>query len=412
MHHLPIQEFDHSFLNPPIGRLYVRLGEAENPGPAQDSMLCVRTINPAQLLGNELTLQDWPKGLWTAAETSHTPAAMNVIRSRLRKQDINVQFGHPVDKLNDNSGIYRGRALGCANISALPLQPYPCQLEDGFTSICRSCDALVQLSQGVAMYSGVVYGPTSTNQYYADPERVFRHATAPIVERACMFRGPAMISGDMNRELVQCWFWPLLQSKGWADAAEMAWNLFGWKPEPTCRDKTRRSFLLVNHVLAQTLKSCYTVEHHVFDSHPVLQAEFDIATHFLPKEIWTLPRSADDVMLDTQILQDVCTNLCSHMQERFHDALEAKEVDIALNYVAQVFERACQQATATTEGYAATFPAGCLKKTCARLTKCKPVTKPLLKQARAGEHNFDICQARLVYGYDKELRRYVGLRAS
>lgn len=91
--------------------------------------------------------------------------------------------------------------MGCATISALPLQPYPKVDDCDFLRTCRSSDALVQLGCGLTMYSAVIYGPTSANQYYADPERVFRHATSTIIERACMFRGPAMISGDFNRDL-------------------------------------------------------------------------------------------------------------------------------------------------------------------------------------------------------------------
>lgn len=83
-----------------------RIGEADNPGPAvAKNVLNVRAFNPTQLMGNEAIFQSWPVGVWTAAETSHTSAAAGVTKARLRKQDINVLFGTPVEKLNNNGDL-------------------------------------------------------------------------------------------------------------------------------------------------------------------------------------------------------------------------------------------------------------------------------------------------------------------
>lgn len=290
-------------------------------------------------------------------------------------------------------GIYRGRALGCATLSAFPLQPYPQHDSNDFASICRSSDALVQLGMGTVLYTGVIYGPTSTNQYYHDPERVFRHASQPIIERACMFRGPAIISGDFNRELRHCAFWPLLQQRGWCDMAELAEQLYGWCPEPTCKDKTRKSFILANATLAQTLLSCHTVEKHVFDAHPVLQAEFDIETFQTAKITWSLPRSSDDVLIDPQLLEQSCEMECGKQQRAFQEAIVNKQADTALLKMIQVYEKGCQHSTVTTEGLSAKFPAGSLKKVSAKLTKKRLAMHPIVKQARHGEPNFNVCQA-------------------
>lgn len=91
--HEPLQDECSSCLNfAPVSK-HFRIGEAANPGPTHDQdLLCIRTFNPAQLLGNEDVIRSWPKGVWTAAETRHTQAAMAVTRSRLKKHDINVHF--------------------------------------------------------------------------------------------------------------------------------------------------------------------------------------------------------------------------------------------------------------------------------------------------------------------------------
>lgn len=385
---------DTSCLSPYLGYMHGRIGEAANPGPEPHcDSLSIRTFNPTQLLGNEEVISQWPRGVWTAAETSHTVAAEGVIKARLKKHDINVQFGNPVEKLNNNAGIYRGRALGCANISALPLQPYPQMDGSDFMNICRSSDALVQLGAGLSMYSGVIYGPTSTNQYYADPERVFRRATVDIIERACMYRGPAVISGDFNRDLDQCYFWENMSRRGWHDAAVLAMQMFGYELEPTCRERTRRSFILINSHLAEALRSCQVVEQYCFDSHPVLEAVFDVKVHHVPRKVWTLPRSSDDILMDPQILEESCKQGCEKFHGRFIESLCNKEEDVALAYLANVYESACQSAAVTTDGHKADFPAGCLKKATANLTKKRNIMMPRLKMARSGDPNYALCQA-------------------
>lgn len=102
-----------SFLSPVEEGLQYRIGEAANPGPTDErNILRVRTFNPAQLLGNEDVISTWPRGIYTAAETSHTAAAMGVTRARLKKHDVNVLFGHPVDKLNNKPWHLSGSFYG------------------------------------------------------------------------------------------------------------------------------------------------------------------------------------------------------------------------------------------------------------------------------------------------------------
>lgn len=121
--------------------------------------------------------------------------------------------------------------------------------------------------------------------------------------------------------------------------------------------------------MAQTLKLCKVVDKFTFDSHPVLQATFDIGVQFVPREVWSLPRSADDLLFDQQTMQDTCEALCHQYQQRFQESLDHNEVDVAFNYMVQVFEGACQQSVVTTDGKPSKFPAGCLKKASAKLTK-------------------------------------------
>jgi hypothetical protein len=186
-----------------------RVGEAENPGP-----IVVSTFNPTQLLGRENDVASFLDGVWTGCETSHTVDAQNVIQSRFKSLQINAVFSAPAEKHSDNKGIYRGKAVGSAVMSRFPLQPYPEALDDDALATCRFSDAIVKLRPDLPMYVCAIYGPPENNTILADSEKVLVAAARPGVERALYFRGPAVITGDMNRELHELPFWPILRRKG------------------------------------------------------------------------------------------------------------------------------------------------------------------------------------------------------
>lgn len=270
-----------------------RVGEAENPGP-----FAIATFNPTQLLGREEEVATFADGIWTACETSHTCEAQGVINNRFRALQVNSMFSKAAEKHSDNKGIFRGKAVGAAVLSRFPLQPYPEALDPDANATCRFADAIVRLKPNLPLYTCAIYGPPENNTILADAEKVFVAASRPGVERASAFKGPAAITGDLNRELHEVPFWPLLQRKGWVDCAMLCHQRFGTPLSATCRDRSRKSFILVNPILAQFLTACDTVHEHLFDSHPVLQATFDVDASVMYRQVWSLPRSLDDLQFD------------------------------------------------------------------------------------------------------------------
>ena len=92
---------------------------------------------------------------------------------------VNAIFSRPVEKHSDNSGIYRGKAIGSAIMSRFPLQPYPESLEHEADVTCRFSDVIVRVK------------PNSNNNNnnnapftdLADAEKVFVAASRPGVEK-------------------------------------------------------------------------------------------------------------------------------------------------------------------------------------------------------------------------------------
>jgi len=364
-----------------------RIGEALHPGP-----FVIRTFNPAQLLGHENDICSWPDGIWTASETSHTPAAMGVLQRRFHKHDVHTAFSQPVEKHSGNAGAYRGKAMGTAILSRFPLAPYPMDLDDDVKMSSRFSDAVVKLGSGMDAYVCVVYAPPINNYTYADGEKVFLNAILPGLQRASHYKGPAVITGDFNRDLDDCAFWQTLRSKGWYDCAELAWFHHNKIPEPTCKDSSRRSFILVNAVMARYFRDCGTVEHHMFDAHPVLEATFEIQQGPNLKQVWSLPRSLDGLLFDKDALEIHCNNACHSRSSKFHDALRKGDANLAMIQFALTFEDMIRHSAVDVEGNTVHVPAACFKRCRNKVVKQKEVTAQAVRRGRDGDFRVSIGQ--------------------
>ena len=367
-----------------------RFGEASHPGP-----IVIRTFNPAQLLGHEEDICKWPDGIWTAAETSHTAAAMHVMRQKFQKHDVKTLFGPPVEKHSGNAGSYRGKAMGTAIMTRCQMTPYPMELDESVRMSCRFNDAIVHVGYGLRVYVCVVYAPPINNYTYMDGEKVFWNALLPGLQRATCFKGPAVITGDFNRDLGDCVFWESLRAKGWYDCAELAWQRFQKIPEPTCKDASRRSFILVNETMAQFFQDCGTVEHHMFDAHPVLEATFSIGQTQCYKTVWSLPRSLDNMMFDSDEMERLAVDVCSSRHSKFSDALQRGDANEALRQFALAFEDVVRDSAVDVEGNHVHVPAACFKRCQGKVVKTKPVSAHIIPKGRDGDVQASIGQTTL-----------------
>ena len=375
---------------------HLRIGEASHPGP-----FVISTFNPTQLLGHEESISQWEKGIWTGCETSHTQEAMMISKARFHKKDIYSRFSRPVEKHSSNAGTLRGKAVGTVVLSNFPLKPYPGRLPEAVDKASRFVDALVHIGKGTHVYVGTVYGPPSANKTLCNGEEVFLEAALTGIDRATKFKGPAAITGDFNRTLEESSFWPFLQRQGWHDAAVLAWQRFGTEPENTCKNVSRKSFILVNSELAKVLTACHVTHKYTFDSHPVLEAIFDSETCLKPKMMWSLPRSFDSYLFDEKLIESAAD---VHIRERhalFEKAIESENLDEALRQFAITFECIASDASVDIEGKRTPLPRSTLKRCRNKLHKFKPKTAPCIKNGRQGDDEILVCQP------TAEIRRFV-----
>ena len=175
-----------------------------------------------------------------------------------------------------------------------------------------------------------------------------------------MYKGPAVITGDFSRDLGDCVFWEELRAKGWYDTAELTWHRDQKIPEPTCKDSSRRSFILVNAAMAQFFLDCGPGEYYMFDAHPVLEATFDLGDKPATKQVWSLPCSFD-FMFDPNELEQHAAEVCARRDTKFHDALGHHDANEALKQFALTFEETYVRSAIDVEGRPVRIPAACLK---------------------------------------------------
>eukprot|EP00438_Fugacium_kawagutii_P022809 Skav208201 [mRNA] locus=scaffold2026:153188:158570:+ [translate_table: standard] len=381
---------------------FTRVGEASNPGP---EVLRLGTFNPGQVLGHENTVAEWGKGIWCASETSHTVIAQKLSASRLRKSKMNSLWSPPVPCHSGNTGSMRGKASGVAIISHLPVVPYPSVMRDDVAASSRLVEGLVDLGSGSTMYVASVYGPTH-NATYFDPWSILASLCTCAFEHAHAFQGPAAVVGDFNVDLQQIPFWESMAKRGWVDAAAFDAQQRSVQPKATSRGNARKSFVLVNPALLESLVKCDVTETYDFDTHPLLVAEFDVVSLHKPRCVWNLPASTDDLFFDDDLLRASVVQEQMFRQGKFENAMRDGDSEEALRQINLTFEAALKASVVDTDGSMGCLPRRCFGRSRKKLTKIKAASDPVVKKGRHGEFTPQICQPSVrIRQWTRQVRR-------
>eukprot|EP00438_Fugacium_kawagutii_P024655 Skav213934 [mRNA] locus=scaffold2679:137352:142349:+ [translate_table: standard] len=366
----------------------LRYGEADHPGPN----LRVGSFNPGQILGNEAVITDWGPGIWCGSETSHTGAAQRICSKKFREAGFNSAWSSPVPTLAHNSGTLRGRAMGVANVSTYPLHPYPCEYSHDVQSMSRLLENIVDLGHGHSMYIATIYGPT-VGPAHSDPWAMLQALCATAFSHAHAFRGPAIVLGDFNADLDQCAGWQFMVSQGWVDAAAFDATRRGELPSATCRNKTRKTFILINQLLLASLTHCDVVETFDFDSHPLLVADFDLDVATGQRKVWSLTKTTDGLFFDDELLRSAWDSAQSTRGAKFEDAMRKNDITEAWRQVNLTFDDTIQAACVSTDGTLRRLPRGCLGRGRKGVIKTVPSSAPHVRSDRQGGYDPKVVQA-------------------
>lgn len=366
----------------------VRVGEAKNPGPESHRGLDIGTFNPTQLLNKEDDILQWGQGIYTACETSVTPVAHRIVNGKFRKAGWFSRWSKFVDPQQPKTSQIRGKAGGTAILSTYPLKPYMEPCPDILCNTDRFCEGVAQIHCNTNIYVSAMYGFPIANAYL-NALQMNNSLFTPIAERALNFQGPAIITGDFNCDLKDLVAWKTLTNTGWWDAALLDSFLYNRAPQPTCRESTRRSFVLVNSHLASRLIQCRTCDDFLFSSHPLLLANFNLETLIQPQMIWTLPKATDDLLFDSDAQNHQIEKDLNEWGDKISEAITSTSPDHAAQLFARLVQNSWVASNVDVEGNPIPLQPGFLGRDRIKLIQKKHCSIPLIHKGRDG--TFEPC---------------------
>lgn len=395
----------HKKLNRQVSYVGQRVGEAKNPGP---TTLDIGTFNPTQLLHKEDDIMAWGQGIYCASETSVTTAALKLLRPKFAKNKFHCVWSDPVEPIRPEHSQLRGKAAGVAIISSFPIrqyhEPVSCPIQD----TNRYVDGVIQLSANCAIYTASIYGVASSH-IALDPIAITNQLFNCAAERALTFKGPAVIAGDFNCYLSDIGVWETMKQHGWFDAAELDSQMHHRDPQPTSKDRVRKSFLLFNHQMAAAFTSCRTCEDHLFPTHPLLLAKCTMESVLSPSLQWILPKSVDSLMFDPELMESVANRFVQENNHKFTEEL-IDDPDKAASLFATAVETAWKHSCVDTEGIAQVVKQGFFGRDSLNPLQMQPPSIPIVRKARDGDFEPKLTQPSVeIRRHTRQLRRLESL---
>ena len=388
-----------------------RVGEACNPGPPnpEDQQLDIGTFNPTALLGKEQDVINFGRGIYGASETSVTATSQPIIRNQFQKAGFYTSWSKPVEPQKQNVSLLRGKASGTAIISSFPLRPYPEPMSKELWDTHRYVDAVVQLHTNCVLYFGSLYGAANTPTH-VDPLALTNSVFQQAAERAMNFQGPAVIVGDFNWNLCDLAGWHTLVKMGWMDAAIVDSQIHGRNPQPTCKDSTRKSFILMNKAMTGVLQECRTQDDYLFSAHPLLLGRFRLVNLCQPTLQWVLPRATDEFLFDDSLAEDQAQRQYNIIHDKFNQALQQHHMDEAANMFARTVQEVWKTSCVDCEGQHVYIKPGFLKRDQFEPLKMAFNSIPVVRAARYGDYDPKIGQTNVsLRRHIRQLRRLESL---
>ena len=385
----------------------IRVGEAKVPGPAT---LDIGTFNPTQLYGKEEDIIAWGQGIYCAAETSATTVALKQLRQKFAQKGFYSAWSEPVEPIQPKFSQLRGKASGTAIISSFPIRQYHEPISNPIEDTSRFIDGVVQLGPNCVLYVASIYG-VATSSMTIDSLAITNHLFSYAAERAITFKGPAVITGDLNCFLPELGGWDKLRQNGWTDAAALDGLLHNREPQPTSKDAVRKSFILLNGVLSSTLQTCRTCEDHLFPVHPLLLAKCSLPNVISPKLQWVLPKSVDGCMFDTALLENAALEFTRQHHDDFQRALQ-KSNEEAASWMAKAIEHSWKVSCVDSEGNLVKLTPGYFGRDRLQPLKYKPPSVPVVRKARDGDFDPGLGQPSVgIRRHTRQLRRLESLHS-
>ena len=276
--------------------MFLRIGEASNPGPS-DASLQIGCINPTGLLSKGKIVEKLPRGtggtIWAVSETHISSPGRSKLKtefSSLRSRYF-LQLGADVPTRSATISSIGGKQRGVGFLSTLPCRTMSATWNQETWKQSRfhlSCF----LSNNRWIQGGVIYGfakqPT-TKETKARTDEICQQVHHRLVEQSTGLR---FIGGDFNQEsngtaTMQKWL-----DMGWVNVQTWAAQKLNKPIQFTSKGKTVKDHLFLSPELALYLQDVF-VDDTWFPDHAILRAVFKDLGKPPSIPVWKQPSPID-----------------------------------------------------------------------------------------------------------------------
>ena len=265
----------------------LRVGEASHPGPAAEENFVLGVANPSGLRGKATYVAEFMAhgDLWAISETHLSSGDVMAFNAGLRFAQSSFQpmiGGFPVPTA-DLPGSWTGVGV----LSKTHVRPIPTSWPPEIAKSSRAL-AFTTLVDDVWLTGGVVYGEPDSQHYPSRMKHNEALLQAVVSSVAFLSSGPRFVGGDWNVFADELPVFSTLAELGFKDLQDVAFERWGIRPSPTCKNRTRKDFCYISPELQQLLVNV-EVLHDVWPDHAILQGSFQRIKHSVPRDIWKMP---------------------------------------------------------------------------------------------------------------------------
>ena len=348
-----LHAFDHGQCLPwaawrPCLAMGIRFGEARHPGPYEEdegvventSVVTFVTTNPTAL--NEKLSTFWEVVHATrahfvaASETSATALVQKKFSAGLRRNKWRSCFSPPVPPQRvrcDGEDSLRGKALGTAAFSSLPMRVCREQLQESWRDSLRILHVVVSLGV-LSLQVFVLYGLVAPTQGYASYNNSLLEAAVDASRHLPL---PTVFMGDFNIEISKLPAFRSLQSRGFSSLQQCWQDRLGRDMPPTCKEATSPDTAILAPELLPMLQGFEVHSNgHWFDAHHPVSFSLHLPDQQVHRLVRPMPRPLTDFWLDSEVLEQAWNEIDPGTPPRsFEDwaGLMEDSFDVALRKV-------------------------------------------------------------------------------
>ena len=318
----------------------VRVGEAQNPGPASEFLVKCCLLNPTAIYNKVDLITSIDSQIYQVAENSATAAIQLVTQQEFRKNMYQSHWSPPVAS---HAGVaqeevsFRGQATGVSLHSIHPVRPSRVQVPTDIDAT-RILSTILQIGTW-KIHFVTVYGYPSCHQKSRERTNRLIEAAAMMIDQVNL---PAILSGDFNHPIESLGAGQTLIRCGFVNLQKKYQELYAQDMPPTCREVTSPDQVLISNNLQNYITAILVDKQKVFADHDPIIYHLKLPIQPPMRSVWRLPQTWLAYQPESHILEQNFLRLAiqNNLPLHDHDSDQLPSLPDALELWARVVEAA------------------------------------------------------------------------